>query len=317
MTHTFQDTGLSYYQHTLADSFTCIGRGLHTGLRVVMTVLPAETGTGYVFTRRDVPLSKSQVPARWYMVTDTHLSTTVSNNMGVRVSTIEHLLAALHACGVDNATIVLDAPEVPIMDGSAAPFVEIIECIGTVQQSAERRAILVRQPVSVTEGSRSAAFEPSPIPWIDMDIDFQSNVIGKQSISMPFNQKVFQKDIASARTFGFEEQVETLKELGFAQGSSLRNAILVSGGEIENEEGLRFEDEFVRHKYLDVVGDMALVGGYIIGRFKGSRSGHHMNNNLLRELMTTDSVRMPMTLRQADAFWHARFLRRSDQPENQ
>jgi len=306
MADNFQNTGLSYYQHTLADSFTCVGRGLHTGLKVVMTVMPAEANTGYLFVRRDVHRSKAEIPARWYMVTDTHLSTTISNNMGVRVSTVEHLLAALHSCGVDNATIVLDAPEVPIMDGSAKPFIDIIERLGTVKQTEERRAILVKNKVSVAETGRSSSLEPAPVPWIDIAIDFDSEVIGQQSLSLPITQKVMINEVAGARTFGFEEQVETLKELGFAQGSSLTNAILISDSKVMNREGLRYDDEFVRHKFLDTVGDLALAGGYIIGQFNGNCSGHHLNNLLLRELMTTEQSRMYMTLRQAEAYWKAR-----------
>ncbi|SMF62466.1 UDP-3-O-[3-hydroxymyristoyl] N-acetylglucosamine deacetylase [Alteromonadaceae bacterium Bs31] len=308
MSDKFQNTGLSYFQHTLADSFTCVGRGLHSGLKVVMTVMPAEAETGYLFVRRDVHGSKNEIPARWYMVTDTHLSTTISNSMGVRVSTIEHLLAALHSCGVDNALIVLDAPEVPIMDGSSKPFVDIIKRLGTVQQKAERRAVLIRQTVSVSESNRSASLEPSPVPWIDMEIDFDSEIIGRQKLSLPLTQGIFDKEIANARTFGFEEQVETLKELGFAQGSSLCNAILISDSKIVNMEGLRHRDEFVRHKFLDAVGDLALAGGYIIGQFSGRCSGHHLNNLLLRELMTNEQSRMYMTLRQAEAFWKARLV---------
>ncbi|TVZ37494.1 UDP-3-O-[3-hydroxymyristoyl] N-acetylglucosamine deacetylase [Alteromonadaceae bacterium 2753L.S.0a.02] len=296
-------TGMSYYQHTLADTFTCVGRGLHTGLRVVMSVTPAEANTGYVFVRRDVESCKAEVPARWYMVTDTHLSTTISNNMGVRVSTIEHLTAALHACGVDNARIVLDAPEVPIMDGSAYPFVEIIQKIGLQQQNQERRAILLKQPVYVSDDLSSASLEPAPTPWVDIEIDFESEVIGKQRLSLPISESVFAEEISPARTFGFEEQVETLRELGFAKGSSIKNAILISNSQVVNQEGLRFVDEFVRHKFLDAVGDLSLAGAVIIGQFNGNRSGHAVNNQLLRELMTNENTRAYTTLRQADMYW--------------
>jgi len=308
MSETFQNTGLSYFQHTLQDAFTCVGRGLHTGLKVVMTVMPAEANSGYTFIRRDVHHAKNEIPARWYMVTDTHLSTTISNNMGVRVSTIEHLLAALHACGVDNARIVLDAPEVPIMDGSAKPFVEIIQRLGTRKQAHDRRAILVRKPVSVAESHRSASLQPSPVPWIDMEIDFASDPIGQQKISLPFTERLFAREICEARTFGFEEQIETLRELGFAQGSSLRNAVLIADSKVVNEEGLRRPDEFVRHKYLDVVGDLALAGAYIIGQFNGCCSGHYLNNSLLRDLMTNEQSRLHMTLRQAEAYWKAKLV---------
>lgn len=292
MTEFFADTDIAIHQHTLADSVTFTGRGLHTGLKVIMSILPADADTGIVFVRRDVNHSDNVIPALWNHVTDTELSTTVSNGMGIRVSTIEHLMAALHAAGIDNARVILDAPEVPIMDGSAAPFSRLFRKTGLSRQNVERKVYMVDQTVAVTEGKAEAAYEPSLVPWLDMTIEFPDRVIGRQKISMPFTSSGFEQDIAQARTFGFEEHLQSLKRRGFARGSSLKNAILIAGDRVVNCEGLRFSDEFVRHKYLDAVGDLALAGHHIIGHFKGHRSGHRMNNLLLRQMLNTDHVRL-------------------------
>lgn len=299
-------TKLSYYQHTLADSITCMGRGLHLGLPVEMTLLPADPNTGYVFIRRDVQHGPQEVIARWYTVENTHLSTTVSNDMGIRVTTIEHLLAALHACGIDNARIAINAQEVPIMDGSSETFMDMIQSVGAEKQLAQRWAIVVEQDVSVWEKNRSVSFGPSSIPWINVEIDFESKVIGNQKLSRPLTEEVFRSEICRSRTFGFEEQVETLKQFGFAQGGSLCNSILISGSKVMNEEGLRSDDEFVRHKYLDAVGDMALAGAHIIGQFNGYCSGHRINNLLLRALMASEDARSYMTLQEAETYWDGR-----------
>lgn len=279
---------ISFRQQTLANSFTVIGTGLHTGLKVIMSVMPAQPNTGYTFIRKDVPSDRSEIRARWNHVVDTHLSTTLANTLGIRVSTVEHILAALYGCGIDNAHIVLDAPEVPIMDGSAKPFVSIINKIGLVEQDAPRRVILIKKPVYVDDGEKHASLLPSAQPWIEMDIDFDRPIIGKQRISLPFNSQVFTKEIASARTFGFHEQVETLQKLGFARGGSLRNAVLLKDNKVLNEEGLRYKDEFVRHKYLDAIGDLSLMGARFVGKYAGKCSGHSINNALLRELMLND-----------------------------
>lgn len=300
----FADTDLSLYQHTLADSVTCMGRGLHTGLKVMMSIMPAEANTGIEFLRRDVTGCNNVIPALWHKVTDTELSTTVSNDMGIRVSTIEHLMAALSAAGVDNARVVLDAPEVPIMDGSAAPFFGLIDKAGVQRQTAERLVYVVERPVDITEGKAEASYAPSLVPWMDMSIEFPDRLIGRQKFSMPFTRSGFEQDIAQARTFGFEETLQMLKRRGFARGSSLKNAILISGDKVVNREGLRFTDEFVRHKYLDAVGDLALAGHYIIGHFKGHRSGHRLNNLLLRKMLASEQVAL-RPIRQAQVAWQS------------
>lgn len=298
----FANTDLSFKQQTLADSFVCMGRGLHTGLRVVMSVIPAEENTGIEFVRRDVTHTDNVVLARWDKVSDTELSTTICNANGIRVSTIEHLMAALNASGIDNARVILDAPEVPIMDGSSAPFIELIHKAGVVQQRAERQVIVINRPVGVTENKASASYLPSAVPWLDMSIDFSQRLIGRQRLSLPFTSQLFCEEVAGARTFGFEEHLVELKRRGLARGSSLDNAILIANDRVVNREGLRYADEFVRHKFLDAVGDLALAGHYVIGQFKGHRSGHRLNNQLLRELFASNCWEM-MPLRQAHDIW--------------
>lgn len=290
----------SFYQHTLKDSFTCIGVGLHTGLKIIMTVMPAAANTGYRFIRRDLSSRDNEVLASWHTVTDTHLSTTVANTTGVRVSTIEHLMAALHGSGVDNARIVLDGPEVPIMDGSAKPFIELIESVGRKQLAEERKVILIKQPVNVSHGDKCASLVPSPEPWIDMFIDFESAVIGQQRLTIPINRDTFKNELSGARTFGFSEQIEILKKFGFARGGSLQNAILVDKKGVVNAGGLRYTDEFVRHKVLDAVGDLALAGAYIIGCYRARFAGHRLNNELLRTLMRDQDAFEYISLRDAN-----------------
>ena len=275
----------SDYQHTLKDSITLIGRGLHSGLQVIMTLMPADANSGYVFMRRDVAPLRAEVPARWNTVVDTRLSTTVANAFGTRVSTIEHLLAALSVCGVHNARIVLDAPEVPIMDGSAAPFVDLINKVGLQRQTALIQALIIDKPLVIREHNKHVSLVPADEFSVDMSIDFDDPVIGRQSMDITVNEEVFSQQLAPARTFGFQEQLDTLHKLGLAKGGSLNNAVLIRDNEVINEEGLRYKDEFVRHKILDTLGDISLVGASIIGKFIGRRSGHQLNNQLIRTLM--------------------------------
>ena len=303
MSNTYLDTGLDFYQHTLADSFMCIGVGLHSGLKVGMSVLPAEPNTGYTFYRRDVRSMHAEVPARWHNVSSTNLSTTVVNKSGIRVSTIEHLLAALKACGVDNAHITLDGPEVPILDGSAKPFVELIKQVGLKKQDELRRAIIVHQTISVAEDESQAELNPYTVPWIKMEIDFESDVVGKQHYSFPLSAKNFEEQLSNARTFGFEDEVQALRKLGFARGGSLNNAVVVGKDKVLNLEGLRHHNEFVRHKCLDAIGDMALVGATILGEYYGRRAGHRLNNLLMRELMSRKDCIEHVSLRDAHDYW--------------
>ncbi len=302
MTDFFADTDLSLYQHTIADNIVCMGKGLHSGLKVMVSILPAAANTGIEFVRRDVTHCDNVIQALWHRVSDAELCTTISNDVGIRVSTIEHLMAALHASGIDNATVVLDAPEVPIMDGSSRPFIELIQSVGTVSLGVERNVIIIEQAIGATENKASSSYIPSTIPWMDMTIDFTQSVIGRQRLSLPFSSKGFCKNVAGARTFGFEENLIELKRRGLAQGGSLSNAVLIANDKVVNSEGLRYSDEFVRHKFLDAVGDLALAGHYVIGHFKGHRSGHRLNNLLLRNLFNSRNWRLA-PISEAQAAW--------------
>ncbi len=293
----------SFQQHTLRNSFSIIGVGLHTGLKSIMSVFPADINTGYTFIRRDVPSAHGKIVARWNNVVDTHLSTTISNSMGVRVSTVEHILAALYASGVDNAHIVVDAPEVPIVDGSAETFTALINRTGLAKQDAPRRAIVIEKPIAVVSGEKSAMLSPARQTHIDVEISLDHPLIGRQQLVMPLNREVFNKEIADARTFGFNDQIGVLRDLGFCRGSSVDNAVVVDGETIVNQGGLRYPDEFVRHKYLDAVGDLALLGCQVLGKYTGRSSDHQLNNMLLLELMVNAESWSYHSLEGAHAKW--------------
>jgi len=271
-------------QKTLKQSITYVGVGLHSGKNVSMTVHPGEVDSGIHFLRKDVPAGEGLIAARWYNVVDTRLSTAIGNEYGYRVDTVEHLMAALRGCGVDNAMIELDGPEVPIMDGSSHPFVSMIERIGTVDQDSARHAIWIQRPIEVREGDKYAIMMPSNTSRITVEIDFKHTAIGSQTMSVELVNEAFHHQVARARTFGFAQQIEALREKGLALGGSLRNAILVDGDRIVNEEGLRFDDEFVRHKILDSLGDLALAGVPILGHYFGRKPGHELNSRLMNTL---------------------------------
>ena len=281
---------LSVYQYTLKDAIDCTGVGLHSGSRVSMTLRPAEPDRGIVFRRTDIAGGGVEIPARWDAVVDTRLNTTLGDGNGVTVGTVEHVMAALSGAGVDNAVIELNGPEVPIMDGSAAPFIFLIECAGVVEQDAPRRVIEILRPVSVGDRERSAMLSPGNSFSVSFEIDFKGTLIDQQQFFGDFSNGAFRRDIARARTFGFEEEVEALRAAGLARGGSLDNAIVVSGERILNDDGLRFDDEFVRHKVLDSIGDLYLAGGQIIGHFHGFRSGHGLNHELLRALFANEDA---------------------------
>lgn len=272
-------------QRTLRHSISYVGTGLHTGNKVIMTIKPAEENSGIVFIRKDIRLVDNRIPARWYNVVDTTMSTVLANEDDVTVSTVEHLMAALLGCGVDNAIIELEGPEVPIMDGSAMPFVSVIEKTGTVNQLLSRKAIWIHRPVEVRHGDKYAILMPSDLPRITVEIDFPDSVIGSQTHSVALVNEAFRNDISRARTFGFKSDIKQLKHQGLAKGGSLNNAILVDGDRIVNEEGLRYENEFVRHKILDAMGDLALAGVPIIGHLYAYKTGHKLNNALIRQMM--------------------------------
>jgi UDP-3-O-[3-hydroxymyristoyl] N-acetylglucosamine deacetylase len=278
------EPGIPRHQQTLAAPFTYVGRGLHSGQKVVMRLLPADADSGIRFVRTDVPGADRIIPAHWRNVFDTQLCTGIANAHGVVVRTVEHLLAALRGCEIDNATIEVDGAEVPIMDGSADPFVSLIRRIGVVRQPAPRRAILITRPIVVANGEKFAMLLPHPTPWVTVEISFPTPAIGNQRLSIPIEPETFTREIAPARTFGFAHDIARLRDQGLAMGGSLRNAILVDGNRIVNEEGLRFRNEFVRHKVLDAIGDLALLGLPVIGHLRTYKCGHALTHELLREL---------------------------------
>jgi UDP-3-O-[3-hydroxymyristoyl] N-acetylglucosamine deacetylase len=278
------------WQHTLAGEFTCVGRGLHSGHRVGMRLKPAPPGTGIRFLRQDIIAGQREVTAHWRNVVESELCTTIANESGVTVQTVEHLLAALRGCEIDNALVELDGPEVPIMDGSAAPFVSLVQRIGAVRQPAARRALLIRQPVVASDGDRFAVLLPFPRARVTVEIDFPSPAIGRQHRSLMLDTGAFARDIAPARTFGFAHGLRALRARGLAAGGSLRSVILVDEQRVVNKEGLRFPDEFVRHKLLDCVGDLSLLGVPVIGHLVTYKPGHQLIHRLLRALHADDAA---------------------------
>lgn len=277
-------------QHTFAHSVTCTGVGLHSGAPVHMTLHPAGADHGIVFKRSDVDAATSMIPARYDRVVDTRLGTTLANEHGVTVATIEHLMAALWGCGIDNALIELDGPEVPIMDGSSEPFIFQIETAGIREQKAPRRAIRITQPITAKAGDAEVTLEPFNGFAIDISIDFEHKAISRQVASYDFAKMTFKHMLSRARTFGFEHEVEMLRKMGLARGGSLHNAIVIGESGVLNREGLRFNDEFVRHKALDAIGDLYLAGAPLLCRVKASRPGHSVNNLVLRALFENQAA---------------------------
>jgi UDP-3-O-[3-hydroxymyristoyl] N-acetylglucosamine deacetylase len=277
-------------QHTLKSSIGCTGIGLHSGAKVSMTLHPAAPDSGIRFRRTDLGGAKgtagATLPALWSQVGDTRMNTTLAGDNGVVVGTVEHLMSALAGCGVDNCLIEINGPEVPVMDGSAAQFVFLVECAGLAAQAAPRRAIQILKPVVVHDGDRMARLDPADEFSVHFEIDFNSGAIARQERRTVIGGRVFKSDIARARTFGFEQDVAALRAAGLARGGSLDNAVVIdsTGNHVLNDDGLRYPDEFVRHKILDAIGDLYLAGGPILGRFHGVRSGHALTNRLLRTL---------------------------------
>jgi len=284
-------------QCTLKASIGCVGVGVHSGKRVSLTLKPAEADHGIVFRRTDLG---SDIPARFDRVVDTRMSTVLGElrNKKVRVGTVEHLMAALAGAGVDNALIEVDGPEVPILDGSAAPFLFLLECAGLVEQAGLRRILEVRRPIRVTAGHAFAELRPlgpayragAPILELDLSIDFAAEAIGSQSCAMRLTPDNFRAELSRARTFALSHEIDQLRAAGLGLGGSLDNAVVVDGAKVLNPGGLRMEREFARHKLLDAVGDLALAGALIHGRFVAHRTGHTLNNRLLRALFDDASA---------------------------
>ncbi len=274
-------------QRTLNSPIVASGVALHSGRQRTVKILPAPPNTGIVFVRTDLN-PHIEIAARTKNVVCTRLATTIGQN-GVTVSTIEHLVAALSAMGVDNARVEINGPEVPILDGSAEPYVSLIaNSGGTVAQHRPRRFLVVKKAVQVSseDGKSSARLEPASSFQLRCTIDFDHPLISNQSIEVNLSDTNFMKEIARARTFGFAKDVEAMHTAGLAKGGSLDNAVVIDDFSIRNPEGLRFPDEFVRHKVLDAVGDLALLGAQVIGRYVGYRSGHTLNSKLATALLS-------------------------------
>ena len=277
-------------QRTLKNVIRATGVGLHTGNKVYLTLRPAPVDTGVVFRRIDLQ-PVVEVKATAEKVGDTMLSSTLTEG-AVRVSTVEHLLSALAGLGIDNTYIDLSADEVPIMDGSAGPFVFLIQSAGIVEQEAPKRFLRIKKPIRVEDGDKWVEFEPYDGFKVTLSIDFDHPVFNHRSkkVSIDFSTTSFVKEVSRARTFGFMSQLEALRANNLALGGSLDNAIVVDDYRVLNEDGLRYEDEFVRHKVLDAIGDLYLLGYSLIGAFSGHKSGHAMNNQLLRTLLADESA---------------------------
>ncbi len=273
------------FQHTLQGPAIFAGVGVHTGAYTRVAVRPAPTNSGIVFVRTDVTDRDNRVPATGEAVTKTQLGTVIENAAGVSVSTIEHLMAALVMLGVDNAVVELDGPEMPIMDGSSLPFVQILDRAGRRQQDALRAYIEILEPIEFVDGDKRASLTPSDQFEVAFEIRFTSAAIGRQAVDLAMDERAFRDELADCRTFGFLHEVEYLRSIGLARGGSMENAVVIEGDRILNPEGLRRPDEFVRHKALDAIGDLYVLGAPILGRFEGVLAGHSLNNQLVRALL--------------------------------
>jgi UDP-3-O-[3-hydroxymyristoyl] N-acetylglucosamine deacetylase len=272
-------------QRTLKSSIRTTGVGLHTGEKVAMTLRPAHPNTGIVFRRIDLP-RPVDIRAQAERVCDARLCSTLEQD-GAKVATVEHLMSAFAGLGIDNAYVDLTGPEVPIMDGSAGPFVFLIQSAGIEEQAAAKRFLRMRRAVQVAEGDKWARLEPFEGFRLSFSIDFEHPVLERsaQTVTVDFAETSYVKEVARARTFGFMQDVETLRSDGLALGGSLENAIVMDEYRVLNVDGLRFADEFVKHKVLDALGDLYLIGHPIVGAFSAHKSGHALNNQLVRRVL--------------------------------
>ncbi len=277
-------------QRTLKNVIRATGVGLHTGKKVLLTLRPAAVDTGIIFRRIDLD-DNPEIPAHPHNVGDTSMSTTLVYN-DIRVSTVEHLLSAMAGLGIDNAYVDISAAEVPIMDGSAGPFVFLLQSAGIEEQNAAKRFIRIKQPVEVVDGDKWVRFEPFDGFKVTFSIDFDHPAFREcaQTATLDFSTTSFVKEVSRARTFGFMRDLEQLQARNLALGGSMENAIVVDDYRILNEDGLRYDDEFVKHKVLDAIGDLYLLGHSLIGAFSGHKSGHALNNRLLRELLDNEEA---------------------------
>lgn len=275
---------ISMMQHTVGREVSCRGIGLHSGAKVTMKLRPAPLNFGVRFRRMDLGHHPA-VRAHAHQVVNTSLATSIGSN-GATVSTIEHLMAALYVSSVDNILVELDGPEVPILDGSAAPFLDILKQAGLKEQNAPRQCLVVTRPVYLREGEAFVKATPANHFQVRYSIDFPHPLVGKQTLLWSFNAASFGRDIARARTFGFLKDVEKLQSLGLAQGGSLANAVVFDDFRVLNQDGFRYVDECVRHKILDFMGDLALAGRPLIGCFEVHKAGHALHNAFIKKLLS-------------------------------
>ena len=288
----------SFSQRTIRAPISCQGVGLHSGAIVNLTLVPAPVNHGIAFVRTDLP-RRPVIPALSRYVVDTSLATTLGI-AGARVGTVEHLLAALSGLGIDNARLELDGPEVPIMDGSAGPFAYLIQTAGVQVQDEPKSFVIIKKPVSVFDGDKEATLSPAGRFKINCTIDFAHPLISDQSFEMEFSDRTISREISRARTFGFLKDVEMLKKMGLAKGGSLDNAIVVDEFSILNPDGLRFADEFVRHKILDAMGDVSLFGRPVMGHLNVVKSGHALNHRLVQKVLCDASQFQVVRARKQD-----------------
>lgn len=275
-------------QHTIRTPQSLAGVGIHSGKPATLTVRPAPAGAGVSFVRTDA--SDAVIPAHALRVSTTMLGTNMTNDAGVSVATVEHFLAACAGLGIDNVAAELDGPELPILDGSSRPFVELLERAGVVEQDAARRVLKILKPVEVRDGVKYARLSPGAGFEIRVAIDYPSKAIGRQTIRFTMAPGAFARDVAWARTFGFARDAEAMYAQGKALGASMDNTVVIEGDAVLNAGGLQAPDEFVRHKLLDVIGDLFLVGGQIEGLYEGEQPGHALNNRLLRALFEDETA---------------------------
>ncbi len=272
------------FQHTVKSPALFAGIGVHTGAYTQVAVRAGDTDSGIVFVRTDILDRDNRVPVFPEAVCKTQLGTVIENAAGVTVATIEHLMAALVMNGIDNAVVELDGPEMPIMDGSSWPFLQILDRAGRRPQAAARRFIEIIDTVEVIDGDKRAALKPALQFEVAFAIEFPTAVIGRQEIDLPMDENAFRRELADCRTFGFLHEVEALRAMGLARGGTMDNCVVIEGDRVLNPEGLRRPDEFVRHKALDAIGDLYVLGAPILGRFEGELAGHSINNALVRAL---------------------------------
>ncbi len=289
---------MDYKQRTIRDEISCTGIGLHSGERVKLTIKPAPPETGIKFIRKDLS-GHPVINARFENVVDTNLSTTIGNN-GTKVSTIEHLMAAFFGLGIDNARVEVDGPEVPIMDGSSAPFIFLLKSVGIKEQKDPKQFLVMKKTFKIQDGNRSVRISPSNELRICYTIDFHHPLLRNQKFELCFSGKDFVNEISRARTFGFLKDIRILRENGLAKGGSLDNAIVIDDFRIINEDGLRYKNEFVRHKILDFIGDLAILGSPVIAHFEVQKSGHFLNQHMLKQLMNNKKYWQRLTFKNSE-----------------